>query len=192
MIVCNASKLQPKRGFNKRIGGCSIPELHLQSYSCCFGYNNCDNDLGNGCETHTYSDPNHCSSCNNVCSGNPPNSSPTCVSGTCGFSCNAGFSQCSSECFNLATDNNHCGSCGTVCTGTTCCGGNCLDTSNNLNNCGGCGNVCPSTNGTPSCTAGVCSIVCDAGFTNCEGSCVDIHTDLNNCGRCGEIGRAHV
>jgi hypothetical protein len=55
-----------------------------------------------------------------------------------------------------------------------------------------CGTACSSTNGTPSCSAGACSIACTAGYANCDnqastGCEININTDLNNCGSCGHV-----
>ena len=79
-----------------------------------------------------------------------------------------------------------------------------MNAANDVNNCGGggamnlgCGKVCSNQNGTPSCSGGNCSIVCNGGFANCDGvvntgngvpgnnGCeINTGTDLNNCGSC--------
>jgi hypothetical protein len=68
----------------------------------------------------------------------------------------------------------------------------CTDVSSNVSNCGSCGTVCaPGANGVPTCAAGVCSLVCAAGFANCNGQISDgCESALNtqtNCGFCGHV-----
>ena len=54
------------------------------------------------------------------------------------------------------------------------CGGACVPPIPNFvsdpNNCGGCGRVCltGAANTAPTCTAGVCGFVCNAGFFDCD------------------------
>src|SRR5690606_18918792 len=74
---------------------------------------------GPGCETHTDSDVTRCGSCESACPA-PPNATPTCVGGTCGFSCQAGFADCNmmpgDGCeVDLSTDAAHCGACNNRC-----------------------------------------------------------------------------
>jgi hypothetical protein len=71
--------------------------------------------------------------------------------------------------------------------GLTDCGGTCVDTSTDASNCGGCGNVCSApARATATCTAGVCSFVCDAGYADCGGGvCVPLGTN-ENCLGCGD------
>ena len=56
----------------------------------------------------------------------PANGSATCVGGTCGFACNAGYHACGSSCV-ADTDATHCGAACAVCpaptNGTATCSG---------------------------------------------------------------------
>jgi hypothetical protein len=73
------------------------------------------------------SDP--CASCEA-----PPNARVTCVSGVCGYTCNAGRADCNQEAadgceIELAVDPENCGRCGRECPGAnTCNDGGCLPT----------------------------------------------------------------
>jgi hypothetical protein len=68
----------------------------------------------------------------------PVNASATCTGGTCGFTCDAGFTPCD---------------------------GGCLDASSDPNNCGACGNLCPQpANATATCAKGTCGFTCNSGY----------------------------
>lgn len=73
-------------------------------------------------------DPNHCGTCDTVCTG-APNATPVCSAGICGAICLAGFGNCDADSpgceTNLLSDRNNCGSCGNVCATTSCNGGQC-------------------------------------------------------------------
>jgi len=129
------------------------------------------------------------------------------MAGSCELSCEAGLTECSGSCRDLATDRGHCGACGNACaagevcttgscaasceTGLTECSGSCRDTSIDPANCGGCAVVCPDrANAAPVCVGGGCSFVCDAGFVDCDGDpsngCeAELAVDEANCGICG-------
>ncbi len=53
------------------------------------------------------------------------------------------------------------------------CGGTCIDPTSDLENCGGCWWVCEPPNGTGSCTAGECSVICSPGWFDANGTPVD-------------------
>jgi hypothetical protein len=74
--TCNATNGTPSCSS----GACSI--------SCSSGYQNCDNNLGNGCEINTNSDPNNCGSCGHVCTQG-------CTNGLCNTPCST-YSDCTS------------------------------------------------------------------------------------------------
>ncbi len=88
------------------------------SATCIPHYADCDGNSLNGCEINTFTDPNNCGYCHNVC----PSAMGTaqCDSGTCKITCNPGFANCnggvSDGCeTNIKFDANNCGSCGNKC-----------------------------------------------------------------------------
>jgi hypothetical protein len=100
--------------------------------ACKQGFADCDNKVGNGCETNKLTDPRNCGACAVVCAA--PNAMPACLNGACRIDvCTPGFADCDMQ------PNNGC--------------------EINLNvdpaNCGKCGNVCP--NNLPNCKSGVCT-----------------------------------
>ncbi len=70
----------------------------------------------------------------------------------------------------------------------------CVDTQTAVEHCGECGEACVvGAGGGAACTAGDCTIECDAGFDDCDldltnGCEIDLANDPNNCGGCGVIG----
>jgi hypothetical protein len=134
--------------------------------ACDTGWGNCDGNAGNGCEMDLGSSSANCATCGHACSS--VNGTPSCANGQCQIACNVGYADCDSNpangCeINLNTDEVHCGACLTVCN---------------------------STHGTPSCTAGSCSIGCDAGWANCDnnlanGCEIDLTSSTLHCGTCG-------
>ena len=83
----------------------------------------------------------------------------------------------------------------------TTCAGMCIDPQINVDHCGGCGKPCSSHNGTPSCTAGACSMSsCLSGILNCsadentsrDGCETNSNTDPSNCGHCGNTCSSRV
>ncbi|MEZ4392564.1 MAG: hypothetical protein R3A48_15865 [Polyangiales bacterium] len=101
--------------------------------TCSSGYSNCDGEVGNGCETNTRNNVNHCGGCGRVCS--LPNATPRCGSSVCKIStCNANFGNCNNNnndgCeASLLNDNNNCGACGARCgSGRACANGTCVRT----------------------------------------------------------------
>lgn len=101
----------------------------------------------------TLTDPQHCGGC--APCPTPSNSTASCSSGICGFTCNRGYIQ----------DGGNCVPCGgpglRACTLDTCsesltsCSGICRQTQVDRNHCGACGRVCAA--GFP-CVAGVCMV----------------------------------
>lgn len=100
---------------------------------CSDGYDNCDNDETNGCETNTQTDTDHCGACYRPCSDNHVASS-TCVGGACQIACADDYANCNGDvadgCETSLTTGVNCGSCGNTCpsrpnasagcSGTTC------------------------------------------------------------------------
>ncbi len=138
------------------------------SFTCNMGFGNCDGSSLNGCEADLNSNISSCGMCFRSC---PlvANSVRTCAMGACGFTCNAGFGDC-----NMLGSDGCEASLNTTAT-----------------NCGRCGNVCATpTNGTASCTAGVCGARCNAGFGDCDANLMngcetDTNTSMAHCGGCG-------
>jgi len=117
---------------------------------CMMGFNNCDGDPSNGCESETRSSIVHCGTCGNACPA-VPNGSPQCMGGTCGRTCNTGFDDCDGAPTN---------GCET-------------DTRTSTAHCGACARACPSpANGTTTCVAGACAPRCNTGFVLDGMSCV--------------------
>lgn len=167
--------------------------------SCNPGWNDCNGNIKDGCETNTDSNVNNCGACNNPCA--LPNASPKCVGGMCQIAgCNFGYGDCDMMAKNgcetpTATDINNCGTCGMKCQlphATPKCNlGNCqvaacdpgfvdcdnnpqngceVDITGDVNNCGGCNKACSSQNGVASCVASTCQIKCNPGFGDCDGN----------------------
>jgi hypothetical protein len=117
-----------------------------------------ETDCGGTCYA-TQTDPNHCGAGCTQCTPPPANGAATCSSGTCGVSCNAGFSDCGgmTPCaFDTMNDRTHCGTgCAACSTGYSCSGGSCV-----------CG---------------------PAPYQICNGTCTDTYTDDSNCGTCGTV-----
>ncbi len=196
-------------------GSCSTGICVIQS--CNSGYADCSGGAGDGCETDTRTDPNHCGSCPNVCGG--ANGTPYCSSGICGIACTPGYDDCDGQSGNgcevtLATDQDNCGTCGAKCASINSSGAcsnsqcqescfpgyeNCdgsgtngceVATSGDVTHCGGCNTVCPNrVNASRTCSSGSCGFTCNAGYGDCDttasnGCEADLATDDNHCGNC--------
>ena len=105
----------------------------------------------------TQTDPKNCGKCGNVCTGGPPNSTWSCVAGTCTLGCTGSQVACNNLCVDTQNDDQNCGQCGFSCNGKKCCSGQCKDTTNDNANCGSCGKACT---GNQTCIASNCS-ACD-------------------------------
>jgi hypothetical protein len=171
-----------------------------QLTGCDPGFDDCDGNPLNGCESNLQSDPNHCLDCATVCTA--ANGTPVCTNGVCGISsCNPGTGDCDANLTNgCETDTSssalHCGFCDNACTYTNATGkcvdgacqldacnanrGNCdanpdngceINTAINIQHCGGCGNACSApANATPACSAGSCGFTCNLPFADCDGN----------------------
>ncbi len=165
--------------------------------SCDTGFDDCDDDPGNGCEADLSISIFHCGGCDQPCTA--PNATPVCSSGTCGLgACDDGFDDCNADasdgCEAPLDSLTDCGACGVTCSvpgaTATCAGGTCAiegcdtgfgdcnadvsdgceTTLDTLTDCGACGTACALANATATCASGACEIdACDAGFGDCDG-----------------------
>lgn len=100
----------------------------LCGIQCAAGFENCNGSLLDGCEINKTTNLNNCGGCGVVCP-DPANADPTC-NGTCGSTCNNGYSDCDGNPANgceqpTFNDAANCGACGHSCFGGTCSGGVC-------------------------------------------------------------------
>ncbi len=181
-------------------------------FVCDSGWDDCDGDPNNGCETDL-SQVTDCGACDNVCSYS--NGTPACDGTTCSLAaCQAGYDDCDGMVDNgceadLASVST-CGACGTACTApahasSTCDGTSCgftcdmgWDDCNTMaadgceadlasdTTCGSCTNACSGA--TPLCSGGTCVSGCMAPTpTRCGMTCTNTDTDPQNCGSCGNV-----
>jgi len=117
-----------------------------------------------------YHDPTNCGACGAVCTA-PAHASPLCALGSCEHRCLEGWGDCDGELGNgcesdLSADTSSCGACGRACS--------------------------EAPHSTPSCVAGTCDLVCEAGFVFCgselEEGCVDTLVTREHCGGCVGAG----
>ncbi len=177
-------------------GGCAIAQ-------CTAPWRDCNSTYGDGCETNTQTNLNHCGGCGISCS--VANGSPTCNGGSCEIAqCTAPYLDCNSSygdgCeINSLTNVNNCGGCGNVCNlanaAEVCSSGRCaidscqgsfrdcnslpvdgceIDIDSSLQHCGGCNLRCDFANASESCNTGTCTLgSCDAGWVNLNGDASD-------------------
>ncbi|TAK19152.1 MAG: hypothetical protein EPO40_35125 [Myxococcaceae bacterium] len=87
--------------------------------SCEPGFQDCDGNGANGCESNPNSDTMNCGRCGNVCAGGM-----TCTAGVC--ACPAGQMVCGMTCTNTQSDRLNCGACNLACpSGQVCVAGMC-------------------------------------------------------------------
>jgi hypothetical protein len=132
--------------------------------------------------------------------------------------CMAGQTCCDGGCVDIRTNTGNCGGCGMTCAVNNatpaclvgaCSVGSCapgfgdcdsapangceIDTRVTLTHCGACNNACPArANATPTCAAGACGFLCDAGFDDCDGDAsngceADTRVSTAHCGACGTV-----
>jgi len=134
--------------------------------ACESDWEDCDNEVGNGCESHVPDDPEHCGSCAKECSF--AHADATCESGVCAMGgCEPGWTDCDAKAPNGCE----------------------INTDADPVNCGSCGKTCGAAGGTPKCWGGVCGIDCSTGLGDCNGSVADgcetnLTKDLHHCGSC--------
>ncbi|MCX7959402.1 MAG: hypothetical protein N3B13_10175, partial [Deltaproteobacteria bacterium] len=169
---------------------------------CKSPYQDCNNDISDGCETDTNTNSERCGSCSNNCGQNS-----ACNAGICG--CKDGFDNCdgkwSNGCeVNLAEDLKNCGACNkdcgpnTYCTDMKCvCKTDYADCNQNEPGCEtyllsitSCGTTCEDIRNcglNSVCNQGSCG--CKSGYKDCnsdlsDGCETNILADINNCGYC--------
>jgi hypothetical protein len=116
------------------------------AFQCQGAFDNCNNNVADGCEVDTGSDPLSCGACGFPCA--LAHATSGCSGGQCTIAqCESGFASCDGNVANgceseLATDTGHCGSCS---------------------------NACPvRANATTTCVQGQCGFSCVAGFMDCD------------------------
>lgn len=140
---------------------------------CAPNFADCDDNPANGCETSLRTTTN-CGACNTACAYDHAQTS--CSTGTCELTeCEALWGDCN----NLDADG-------------------CERPTNTLSDCGTCNQDCTSSNGTPSCASGVCSIAnCTAPSADCNGLIGDAcetntNTSMAHCGGCNSVCDANA
>ena len=117
--------------------------------TCDSGWESCDGNQNNGCETHTQSDIDSCGACDTECVNS--HGVTTCSAGTCVPSCDSGWADCDGNAVN-----------------------GCETNINTLSNCGGCGETCSVDNGNATCQSGSCELTsCDATYVDANGTFSD-------------------
>lgn len=95
--------------------------------ACPMGFADCDGMAGNGCETDTRTNFNHCGGCGMRCPS--PGATPVCALGHCGIVCLAGSGNCdrndANGCEARLDTSANCGACGVSCGVRACVMGRC-------------------------------------------------------------------
>jgi hypothetical protein len=103
--------------FTRGMGVCALGACVVTG--CEPGFQDCDRNGANGCESNPNTDVLHCGRCGNACA-----TGQTCTAGVCG--CPSGQSICQSACTNVQTDRFNCGMCNLACpSGQVCVAGAC-------------------------------------------------------------------
>ncbi len=155
----------------------SICQNDVCTLVCGIGLGDCNRMAGDGCETNLNTTLEHCGECAAVCA--PAHAEGMCQGGNCLIDREA--PDTTSGCVGNWRDCNNMDEDG--------CESN-INT--NVNHCGMCDEACSATNGTPSCSAGQCSIACENGYSDCDADArsngCEINTNTNStyCGGCDE------
>jgi hypothetical protein len=146
--------------------------------SCDTGYADCNGYASDGCEANLNTNTDNCGGCGTEYACYNEHGSEACVSGSCQYSCDSGWTDCSS----LSSAE----------VGLFAAAGPCqTDLSSDVSNCGTCGTTCLVAEGTGTCDDGTCSIdTCGSQFKDCDnnyatGCEANTYTDISNCGTCG-------
>jgi hypothetical protein len=167
-------------------------------FTCLPGFDNCDGNPANGCES-SLATVDHCGRCGLRCPSDATGTA-VCSDGACDVVCAPGRGNCNRDVadgceIEFDTNARHCGACGNRCeapNGTPLCrAGVCaieqcdanradcdaaaangceVDTRTDPAHCGGCNRACALANATPTCASGICRVaMCNAGFRDCDG-----------------------
>lgn len=143
------------------LGACS-------NFECHDGFDDCNDDPSDGCETELLTDIENCGVCGRVCDA-LPHAAPGCFDGSCGVGeCDTGVADC---------DNSVWSGCETI-------------LASDVNHCGACGNACPSVaNGAGACVQSNCVVgSCNPGYADCDTATSDcevyLATNVDHCGAC--------
>jgi hypothetical protein len=162
--------------------GCDLPCLSPEGTSsnacdagacvprCEDGYESCDSDDYNGCETHTAADKDNCGVCNRRCVTPPGSGSTSCVEGVCEPVCGDDYGNCDGDDVNGCEER----------------------LLSNVEHCGDCDRPCEDLHATStSCTsAGRCVPICEEHYAACDDPWSGCDTDLRSNSDCGDCGAA--
>lgn len=87
---CNGTALDCTRPHTS--GGTCV-QGSCQGFQCDSGYDNCDSDWDDGCETPVSDDVDNCGGCNKVC-GSVAHATPSCSGGACVPKCTSPYKDC--------------------------------------------------------------------------------------------------
>ena len=97
--------------------------------ACMRGFDNCDGNAANGCETNLLTDINNCGACDTLCRNYVNGGTSECAASVCVPTCNAGYDNCDGNAANgcevSLNSNLNCGRCGRPCTTNCGTGGTC-------------------------------------------------------------------
>ncbi|NOZ86949.1 MAG: hypothetical protein GXP49_11925, partial [Deltaproteobacteria bacterium] len=150
-------------------GNAACQDSKCVMVGCEAGYLDCDQN-NTDCEVDKNTDPNHCGSCDNDCTGKFANAEAGCDKGTCVIAkCNDGFANCDNDlstgCETDLSKVETCGSCDNSCVGEyEHASAECVKTDNGFE-----------------CQMGAC----DTGFADCDKDKPGCETDLSDPKTCG-------
>ena len=147
-------------------GQCAGGQCQLGA--CDPGFDNCNNQVADGCEADLTTDVANCGNCGNNCPITA-HATPVCVASACDSKCDPGWGNCPGWP-----------------------GGGCdTDLSSDNQNCGACNNSCLyAPNATGTCMNGACVLNCNKGWGDCDNNAANgCEANLNLDGNCGGCGR---